>query len=326
MAFDLSIVIPTYNRLDRLRRVLGALERQTTPTPFEVVVVSDGSTDDTNTFLSETAHQLRIVPVIQPNQGVAAARNHGVRRASGRLVLFLDDDVVPAPELVARHLALHNSGDATLIVLGPMLTPADFKMAPWVRWEQDALDKQYQAMQRGDWEPTARQFYTGNTSLVRQQILEAGGFDERFRRAEDVELAYRLADRGMHFVFEPRAIGWHYAERSFASWISTPYAYGRNDVIFTRDKGQQWLLPTVLREFHERHRLVRAVVHLCLGRQLLSAAAIRALRGTALIAERLGVEPVGRMSYSGIFNLRYYQGAADELGGRDQFFRQLRLT
>ena len=68
-----------------------------------------------------------------------------------------------------------------------------------------------------------------NTSLGSHHIL--GGFDASFRRAEDVELAYRLAKQGLRFLFNPKAIGYHVAERSFNSWIAIPYAYGRNYVI-----------------------------------------------------------------------------------------------
>ena len=82
----------------------------------------------------------------------------------------------------------------TTVVMGPMLTPNDFAMPAWVAWEQAMLMKQYDDMNAGNWQPTARQFYTGNTSLARQHLIQTGGFDTSFRRGEDVELAYRLAD------------------------------------------------------------------------------------------------------------------------------------
>jgi hypothetical protein len=196
-------------------------------------------------------------------------------------------------------------------------------MSPWVRWEQAMLTKQYQAMLSGKYEPSARQFYTGNTSLARIHLIAAGGFDADFRRAEDVELAYRLAQRGLKFVFNPNAIGYHYAERSFRSWMEIPYIYGRNDVIFTRDRHQHWLLPEVLNEFHDRNTLVRLVVRLCLDRNLLSNNAVTWLRGLAYIGERLGIEKLVQVAHSGIFNLRYYEGVAHEMGGRQHFLAQV---
>jgi glycosyltransferase involved in cell wall biosynthesis len=326
IAMNLSVILPTYNRLGQLKQVLAGLEAQTEPLDsFEVIVVSDGSPDGTDDFLRQvqTKTPLRLTAVFQPNQGVAATRNHGLSKASGELVLFIDDDVVPAPELIARHCAAHIQFGPKAIVMGPMLSPApeDFAMAPWVQWEQAMLMKQYNDMIAGNWQPTARQFYTGNTSLRRAHLLASGGFDASFRRAEDVELAYRLANLGLTFHFEPEAIGYHYAQRSFASWVAIPYAYGRNDVIFTRDKGQSWLLPTITSEFHGRHPLIRGLTQLCLDRPALSKLALHGLKLAGGLGHQVGNTAVSRMAYSAIFNLRHYQGIADELGGRTQFFQ-----
>src|SRR5215813_890124 len=102
---QVSVVIPTYNRVAQIVRVLEGLERQIYPLDqFEVVVVSDGSTDGTNEYLNTISTPLRLVVVTQPNQGVAAARNQGVACATGKIVLFVDDDVVPVPQLIAEHL------------------------------------------------------------------------------------------------------------------------------------------------------------------------------------------------------------------------------
>jgi GT2 family glycosyltransferase len=290
---------------------------------FEVIVVSDGSTDGTNDFLKTVSTRLQLKPLFQANSGVASARNNGLRQASGQLILFLDDDVVPDPQLVAEHLRLHNSQRSDVVVLGPMLTPNDFSLAPWVRWEQAMLAKQYHAMLRGAFQPTARQFYTGNTSLAREHLLNAGGFDEHFRRAEDVELAYRLARSGLRFIFNAQAIGYHYAERSFRSWIDIPYVYGRNDVIFSRDKQQDWLLPVIAKEFHTRNWLIKLLINLCLDQDTLSKAAIIYLNLISNLGEFLRIERLVQSALSGIFNLRYYQGVSHELGGRAQFFTQV---
>jgi GT2 family glycosyltransferase len=319
-----SVVIPTYNRLDRLQRVLAGLELQRFPlSDFEVIVVSDGSSDGTDAYLGTLETRLNLLTVTQPNQGVAVARNNGIKHANGKLVLFIDDDVFPAPQLLTEHVQTHAGQSDDVIVLGPMLTPDDFAMSPWVRWEQAMLAKQYHAMLSGKYQPTARQFYTGNTSLARAHLVAAGGFDEHFRRAEDVELAYRLAQRGLRFIFNANAIGYHYAERSFRSWMEIPYTYGRNDVIFTRDKDQHWLLPAVLTEYHDRNTLIRLLVRLCLGNNFLSSGVYTCLRAASAIGDRLGIEQLVQTAHSGLFNLRYYQGVAHELGGRERFFAQV---
>jgi len=321
---QISVIIPTYNRLDRLKCVLIGLERQSYALDnFEVIVVSDGSTDATDEYLRSFVTPLRFHALTQRNQGVAVARNNGLKHATGNLVLFVDDDVVPAPQLLAEHMRAHAEQSDDVIVLGPMLSPDNFIMSPWVRWEQAMLAKQYHAMLSGKFKPSARQFYTGNTSLLRTHLLAAGSFDTNFRRAEDVELAYRLAQRGLRFIFYPTAIGYHYAERSFRSWIEIPYAYGQNDVIFTRDKQQDWLLPKVLSEFHNRNTLVKLLVWLCVDHDRLSRSAFAWLRGVSYAADRFGMERLVRIAHSGMFNLRYYQGIADELGGRTTFLEQL---
>lgn len=321
---EVSVVIPTYNRLTRLRRVIEAFERQTFPLEsFEVIVVSDGSTDGSDAFLHSYSGPLRLTSVTKLNSGPADTRNLGVKRAAGTYILFIDDDVVPTPALIAEHMSLHATHEGNLIVLGPMLNPPDFRLSPWVQWEQSMLMKQYEAMGQRLWEPTARQFYTGNTSLRRQLLIASGGFDARFRRAEDVELAYRLVDLGVRFIYNPAAVGHHYAERSFRSWLETPYAYGRNDAIFARDKQQTWLLPRIRHEFHhDRNPLLKWLVRLCLDRNSLSGGVARALQSVASLCHNLGSHQISQLAYSGIFSLYYYQGLADELGGRDRFFAE----
>ena len=315
----ISVVLPTYNRLDQLKHVLAGLEMQTFPLDqFEVIVVSDGSPDGTNEFLLSAETPLQLTPIIQENQGVAVARNRGIREATADIILFVDDDVVPTPTLIEEHLKKHTNNNT--VVMGPMLSPPDFKMKPWVDWEQKMLMKQYDDMNNAVWEPTARQFYTGNTSVRREHLIEAGGFDPAFRRAEDVELAYRLDGMGLEFVFNYDAVGYHFAERSFQSWLAIPYAYGRNDVIFCLQKGQSWLLPTIWEEYHKRHPLIRKLAQICLDRPKLSSVALFTMRYAAGFGHKFNIKILPRLAYSGIFNLRHYQGVADELGGRRKFF------
>ena len=208
-----SVVIPTYNRRERLGGTLAGLAAQRNADGmFEVIVVSDGSTDGTNEFLTSGALPLEVVALTQRNAGPAAARNRGVGAARGELVVFLDDDVVPNEDLVAAHLRHHDGPSDDRVVIGPMRTPSGFPLSAWVQWEQDMLYKQYDAMDRGEYEATARQFYTGNASVARRHLEAVGGFDVAFRRAEDVELAYRLAGRGLQFSYAPDAVVLHYAE------------------------------------------------------------------------------------------------------------------
>lgn len=319
-----SVVVPTYNRLGRLQHVITALEQQAYPAEaYEVIVVSDGSTDGTDAYLETYRGTMRLRWLPQVNKGPAAARNAGVQKAAGEYIVFVDDDVVPEPQLLEEHARSHHEAGRDVVVLGPLLTPEGFEMSPWVRWEQEMLMKQYKAMLRGDWQASARQFYTGNASLRRSHIMAAGGFDENFRRAEDVELAYRLANNGLEFVFNIRAAGMHFADRSFRAWLDAAYTYGRNDVIFARDRNQEWLLPTIRREFKERHYLIRSLVRVCSGRSRRTRIASTALKFAADAATFLRVGVLEQQAYSGLFNLQYYYGFLRELNDDPFLFKDV---
>ena len=181
--------------------------------------------------------------------------------------MFLDDDIVATPDArrTSRSLARATAND--LAVIGPMLSPPDVELSAPIRWEQAMLYKQYDAMARGEYKPAYRQFFTGNASVPRARVLAAGGFDTRYRRAEDVELAYRMHLDGVRFVFDADAAAFHYAERSFRAWLRNAHEYGVNDVIFARDHEEEGLLERTRREFAGRHRLVRWTTRACVDRR-----------------------------------------------------------
>lgn len=323
MTAQTSIVMPTYNRLASLQRVVAALEAQTVgPGAFELIVTSDGSTDGTDEYLRSVQTSFRLHPIFQTNQGPAAARNRGIEKACAPIIIFLDDDVAPAPQFISEHLIAHGEYGDQVVVLGPMLTPPETYLSPWVRWEQAKLIEQYRAMEMGHWEPEARQFYTGNASIARRHLLSSGGFDESFRRAEDVELAYRLQQDNLKFIFRSTAVGYHFAERSYTSWLDTAYQYGCNDVRFAQEKEQAWLLPVVRQEYRGRNPLTRGLSRLCLDRPSLSGIAQELLERVAWLGNQFDQDSISSAVYSAIFNLNYYQGIGDSLGGRNIFFER----
>ena len=102
----ISVVLATYNRADRLRVCLDALDRQTCPLDdYEVVVVDDGSSDRTRELLESYRPRYRFRPIHQSNTGQPRALNRGVESAQGRFCLLLDDDIIAHPDLVREHLA-----------------------------------------------------------------------------------------------------------------------------------------------------------------------------------------------------------------------------
>jgi GT2 family glycosyltransferase len=320
---EVSIVVPTYNRRASLECLLVALREQTCGADrFEVLVIDDGSTDGTLAFVRGLSVPYTLRTLEQTHQGPAEARNLGVGNATAPLVLFLDDDVVPSIDLLAVHLATHAAHDSSTVVIGPMSPPGDWPRSPWVRWEEEKLQWQYDAMQAGRWSATARQFYTANSSLPKSLFLAAGGFDASFKRAEDVELGYRLRNAGAQFVFTPDADVLHYASRTFTAWCRTPYQYGRYDVIMTRDKGHE-ALKFSLREFHGRNPLNKALSFLVTGRPLLVNPVVALLRLTVQAGTLVRARRATSRALSGIFNLLYWQGVCDELGGRRMLERSI---
>ncbi|MGF1505651.1 MAG: glycosyltransferase family 2 protein, partial [Anaerolineae bacterium] len=103
---SLSVIIPTYQRRDRLRRVLDALARQDAP-PFEVIVSLDGCTDGTQDMLTTLSVPYPLRWINGPNGGPGAARHRGARLAHSDRLLFLDDDILAQPGLLAAHLDPH---------------------------------------------------------------------------------------------------------------------------------------------------------------------------------------------------------------------------
>ncbi len=320
---SVSVIVPTYNRRARLERLLRALEDEYAAGPcFEVIVIVDGATDGTETMLAalRPSYPLRILR--QPNRGPAATRNRGVAEAAGEVLVFLDDDVVPTSGLIRRHLAVHER-DTAAITIGPMLAPPDQRLAPWLAWEAVALQKQYDAMQAGRFAPTPRQFYTANASVRRAHVLAAGGFNETFTRAEDVELAYRLADRGLRFYFLPEAAVLHEPDRTLAAWLRVPYEYGRHDVRMTWECGRAHVLPLALRELDRRHPLNRLVPRWCAGRRRLARFVAGAMTMALCVGPRTAPTRWQLALCSALFNLQYWRGVADAAGLGAGFWEHL---
>lgn len=309
-----SVVVPTYNRRVRLARVLGGFDRQTVPaSTFELVIVDDGSKDDTQRWLAENSVRSYAVKTLrQENGGPARARNAGIAAAAGELVLFIDDDVEPTPELVAEHLRFHDA-EADIVVMGPLASLAHYAQ-PWVAWEQAKIERQYAAMERKEWEPSFRQFWTGNASVARAHILAAGGFDVSFNRAEDIELGRRMHERGLRFRFNPNARGLHHAERSLEAWIAMHKRYGELEVQIFGGSGDEELVDVLAHNWSTIHPATRWLVRKSLGRPLRHAAASRFLKGFLELGAKVG-KPVGAEQACGaLANLMYWQASVDALG------------
>jgi len=203
----LSIIIPTYNRSERLRVCLEALATQTqSASDFEVIVVNDGGTDDTEKMISSLSVPYALKVIRQSNQGQNVARNYGVKVAQGRYCLFLDDDIIAEPELVAAHLKLHREQEE-VIGIGQMTIHYSGTSNWFINTYTKGWRQHYQELNQGIRKPAWPDCYAGNISIPRSIFLEVGGFATDIRRNHDVELGYRLQQYGVEFVYVPAAIG-----------------------------------------------------------------------------------------------------------------------
>lgn len=313
MGKRISVVIPTFNRRLRLAKVLSALAAQDCGGAlFETVIIDDGSRDGTAEWLEGQRYPFEVQLIRQANRGPAHARNAGIDRAAGSLILFLDDDVVPAPELVSEHLRSHEA-EKDVVVLGPLCS-LEYYAQPWVAWEQAKLEAQYAAMMNGEWEPSYRQFWTGNASVAREHLIAAGKFDTKFLRGEDVELGLRLSVRGLRFRFNPRARGLHHAERTLESWENAHRSYGKLEVRMLENRGPEEVVAFLAGNWGRMDPKARLLVGLCIGNPRRYALATALLRRWLELSEQMRPAILTDKVLSALANLLYWQASTEALG------------
>ena len=202
---DLAVVIPTRRRWDILRLTLAALAAQS-ERGFETIVVVDGADEEVPEL--EGARVLQ-----QDHAGPGAARNRGVEATDRGVVLFLGDDMVPRPGLVAGHLARHRRHpEREVAVLGRAVwhpsVPRD-RLHRWLDWSGALFD--YHDLERAADENAGwTRFYSSNVSMKRELFTAAGGFDPDFVfDYEDLDFGFRLGRCGMQLHYEREAVSEH---------------------------------------------------------------------------------------------------------------------
>jgi glycosyltransferase involved in cell wall biosynthesis len=236
-----SVVVPTYNRLEMLLRVLDALGVQEEAPEFEAVVVNDGSTDTTAGVVEAEQGKGRwrypLTFRTQPNGGPGRARNHGVTLSRGRFVVFIGDDTVPEGRFLAEHARVHRQADDAPLVaaLGYTGWPASEPVTAFMDYINDyGLQFGYKLIEDGAVVPY-NFFYTSNISIDRQ-LLTDHPFDTTFPSAawEDIELAYRLDALGLKIHYNARAVTRHFHKMTVDSFARRQYTVGKSGAIFYR--------------------------------------------------------------------------------------------
>lgn len=209
-----SIIIPAFNAETTLRECLAACLRQTHP-ETEVIVVDDGSTDGTGHLCGE----FPVRYFRQENAGPAAARNRGVREATGVFVAFTDSDCIPHEDWVERLLSPFREGVAAVGGTYGIANTGSL-LARMVHEEIQARHETY---------PEEVDFLGSFNVAVRTEWLQrVGGFDESFPRAsaEDNDLAYRLQDAGGMLLFARDAVVDHHHPTRLWPYLRTQLRHG----------------------------------------------------------------------------------------------------
>lgn len=234
---DISIIIPTYNRVQFLKTALELFGRQTYPTGrFEVIVVDDGSTDGTENIVRrlEGTVSYRLRYFKQANSGPASARNRGVKEANAGLLLFTGDDIFPKEDLIDQHLETHKRYPDSA-VLGYVEWDKDMEVSDFMNYiAPNGFQFRYASINDSG-NCGFRHFYTSNISLGKEWFRE-DFFDEEFAYAalEDTEFAYRLEKKGLKIVLNKEAIGYHHHFITMESFCEKMRATGYCAAIFLR--------------------------------------------------------------------------------------------
>jgi cellulose synthase/poly-beta-1,6-N-acetylglucosamine synthase-like glycosyltransferase len=212
-----SVIIPTFNGAARIPKCLDALLKQVDPRIAEILVVDDGSTDGTGELVRRCPG-VRLLR--QANAGPASARNRGASEATGEVILFTDDDCVPAPEWL----------DA---MLGPFTNPSVVGTKGIYRTRQRSVVARFVQIEYEDRYRLMRKFRdidfvdTYSAAFRRERFLELGGYDTSFpvACAEDIELSYRMSERGWKMKFAPKAVVFHTHPDTLSGYLRKKYKF-----------------------------------------------------------------------------------------------------
>jgi glycosyltransferase involved in cell wall biosynthesis len=231
---EISVVIPSFNNREVLRRTLDHLAAQSFPgTEYEVIVADDGSTDGTEDMVRAYPFPATLKYVNHQHGGFAATQNLGVRNARGRVVLFVDSDFWVEPGLLAAHHRHYHPGARGIAVQGATTgIHPDALLTPFMKVKLLSPDLTVRSRHR----MSPYHIVTRNLSMAKADLDAAGGFDEAMRGYgyEDLDLALRLTAAGVVFEFEPDARGVHYHVETLEDVERKQYGAGQSAVYVWR--------------------------------------------------------------------------------------------
>ena len=195
----LSVVICTHNRSEMLERSILSLDKQEEidSSHYEIIIIDDGSTDDTRTRTEKIGTKVKVHYFFKDWGGRSEARNLGIEKASGEIVVFVDDDIVAPPRFLINHLSKYEDGKK-MVVRGPIVNVREPKIIPGFKPGPEYYSSAF--------------FCTCNASTKRKILEEVGGFDTDFKEYgfEDNEIGWRLRQAGCEYIFSNDAYIFHH--------------------------------------------------------------------------------------------------------------------
>lgn len=234
--YKVSVIIATYNRSKSVERILNALSVQNFPAEdYEVIVSIDGSEDGTKEMVNSYKSHYKLRSIWHPNSGRASACNRGIRDSNGDIIIILDDDMEPSCDLLRAHYAAHQS-DTRVGVMGAVPITIDQFSTPVVRYVGSKFNSHLRKISTPGYRIRIRDFYSGNFSILREDMLELGMYNEEFTiyGNEDVELVYRLLKAGIVIVYDPNALCIQNYEKDFIGLAKDTIAKGKTVVLLTK--------------------------------------------------------------------------------------------
>jgi GT2 family glycosyltransferase len=212
-----SIIIPTFNGSSRIGNCLDSLVKQTAGRNVEILVVDDGSTDNTANVIRDYS-SVRLI--VQANAGPASARNRGALEAQGEILLFTDDDCVPMPDWLEAMLGPFRDSE----VVGAKGIYRTHQRSLVARFVQIEYEDKYRIMAG---QPTIDFIDTYSAAFRRDRFLEMTGYDTSFpvACAEDIELSYRMSARGWKMKFAPAATVYHTHPDTLSRYLKKKYKF-----------------------------------------------------------------------------------------------------
>jgi O-antigen biosynthesis protein len=219
-----SVIVCAFNAQSTMLECLEGLRRVDYPN-FEVIVVNDGSTDATAAIAEE--YPVRLIST--PNRGLSNARNTGLEAAAGDVVVYLDSDAFPDPHWL-KYLAFAFLDGVHVGIGGPNLAP------PGLGILADCFDNAPGGPAHVLLSDREAEHIPGcNMAFRREQLIAIGGFDPALRVAgDDVDICWRLQDRGWKIGFSPGALVWHHRRTTLRSYWKQQRGYGRAEALLEK--------------------------------------------------------------------------------------------